>query len=90
MFVNSISIRREGYYGGGYGSRADQTKPFNATIEVQGQHGKVELTLSPDMSQRIVAIISEEVAAAGRATAEAMTASCLTALPAPVEAEANG
>lgn len=84
MFVNAISIRREGYYGYGSG-RADPTKPLLATIEVQGQSGKVELILSPEMSQRIVAIIAEEVAAAGRATAEAMTADVLSvaALPGP-------
>ena len=35
MFVNSISIRREGYFGSNYGKRADPTKPFNATIEVR-------------------------------------------------------
>ena len=82
MFVNAISIRRDGYYG----SSGDPSKPFRTTIEVQGQHGKVELTLSPAMSEKIVAIIAEEVAAAGRATAEAMTAQCLTALPSPIAA----
>jgi hypothetical protein len=37
------------------------------------------------MSDRIVALVAEEVAAAGRATAEAMTADVLTvaALPKP-------
>jgi hypothetical protein len=81
MFVNSISIRREGYYG--YGSKPDASKPFKATIEVQGQHGKVELSLSPDMSARIVEIIADEVAAAGRATAEALVANVLTATATP-------
>ena len=85
MFVNQIAIRREGYYGG-Y-SKADPTKPFHATIEVEGDYGKVELKLSADMSARIVEIIAEEVAAAGRATAEAMTATVLNvaALAAPAE-----
>lgn len=82
MFVTSINIRREGYYGSYGGGTAKPDKPFNATIEVHGQHGKVELNLSPDMSARIVAIIADEVAAAGRATAEAMTASVLDAVPA--------
>jgi hypothetical protein len=83
MLVRSISIRREGdLYG--YGN-VDPSKPFRATIEVQGQHGKVELNLSPAMSERIVAIIADEVAAAGRATAEAMTAAVMNvvALPSP-------
>lgn len=82
MFVRSIHIKRAGAYGY-QGERVDLSKPFAATIEVEGQHGKVELTLSPDMSRRVVEIIAEEVAAAGRATAEAMTADVLTALPAP-------
>ncbi len=81
MFVTSINVRREGYYGAGYG-KADPNKPFAATIELHGQHGKVELQLSPEMSQRIVAIIADEVAAAGRATAEALTANFLEATPA--------
>ncbi len=81
MFVNSISIRREGYYGS-FG-KPDPTKPFTATIEVEGQQGKVELNLSAAMSEKIVAIIADEVAAAGRAAAEAMVASCLTAQATP-------
>jgi hypothetical protein len=80
MFVARISISREGYYSS---STPDPTKPFQATVEVHGQHGKVQLNLSPDLSARVVAIIADEIAAAGRAAAEALTAACLTALPAP-------
>lgn len=85
MFVTQIAVRRDGYYGSYGGGKADPSKPFHATIEVLGQSGKIELNLSPEMSQRIVAIIAEEVAAAGRATAEAMTAEVLNvaALAAP-------
>ena len=85
MIVRSISIRREGDYGG-Y-QAPDGSKPFKATIEVSGLFGKVELFLSADMSQRIVAIIADEVAASGRATAEAMTADVLNvaALEAPTK-----
>jgi hypothetical protein len=78
MFVNSISIRRDGYFG--YG-KPDPSKPLKATIEVEGQHGKVELNLSPEMSKRVIDIIADEIAAAGRATAEALTAQCLNAQP---------
>ncbi len=81
MFVTSINVRREGYYGSNYG-KADPKKPFNATIELHGQHGKVELNLSQDMSQRIVAILADEIAAAGKATAEALTSNFLEAAPA--------
>jgi hypothetical protein len=85
MFISQISVRRDGYFGGGYGGAPDASKPFRATIEVHGSHNKTELNLSPELSERIVAIIADEVAAAGRATAEAMVAEALTitALPAP-------
>jgi hypothetical protein len=79
MFVTSITVSREGYYG--LGTKADPAKPFNARVEVHGRHGKVELQLSAEMSARIVEIIADEIAAAGRATAEAMTATCLEANP---------
>ena len=75
MFVNRIDITRDGYYG--YG-KADPTKPLKCSIEVQGEHGKIELKLSPDMSNKIVALIADEIVVAGKATAEALTASCLT------------
>ncbi len=83
MFVTQIAVRRDGYYG--YGSSPDPSKPFRTTIEVLGQYGKIELNLSPEMSERTEATTAEEVAAAGRATAEAMTAEVLNvaALPSP-------
>lgn len=81
MFVTQINIRRDGYYG--YGATADAKKPLLATIEVHGQRGKIELALDPAMSKRIVDIIADEVAAAGRATAEAMTAEILSAKALP-------
>lgn len=82
MIVRTIAIAREGDFG--YGA-ANLTKPFLAKIQVEGQHGKTELYLSPEMSRRIIEIVAEEVAAAGRATAEAMTAEALSfaVLPAP-------
>jgi orotate phosphoribosyltransferase len=84
MFVSRIAIVRDGYSGYGY-NKPDPSKPFRATIEVHGNHGKVELNLSPELSERVVALIAEDVAAAGRATAEAMTAAVLNvaALAAP-------
>lgn len=89
MFVRTINVRRAGDYGASY-CKMDPTKPFEASIVVEGQHGKVELTLSPDLSRRIVELIAEEVAAAGRATAEAMVAEVLNvqALSAPIEEHA--
>lgn len=75
MFVRAINIARENDYG--YGA-VDPTKPFRAKIKVAGVHGEMDLVLSPDMSKRVVDLIAEEVAAAGRATAEAMTADVLS------------
>lgn len=82
MFVRSINIFRENDFG--Y-STPDPSKPFRAKIKVTGAAGEIDLLLSPEMSQRIVGIIADEVAAAGRATAEAMTAEVLSvaALPKP-------
>ena len=82
MHVNRLTLTRDGYYGSGY-NKADPSKPFRAIIEVEGSHGKVELNLSPELSQRMVALVADEVAAAGRATADALVANCLNALPAP-------
>lgn len=84
MFIGAIEIRREGYSGYGYGT-PDPSKQFIAKIEVYGTRNKTELTLSPELSRRVVEIIAEEVANAGRATAEAMTAEAMNvvALPAP-------
>ena len=82
MFVRSINVSRDGDYGSIY-DKVDASKPFIASIAVEGSHGEVKLRLSPELSQRIVGIIAEEVAAAGRATAEAMTADVLNVISLP-------
>jgi hypothetical protein len=84
MFIGRIEIQRDGYVGYGYGS-PDASKPFIAKIEVFGSRTKSELILSPELSRRVVEIVADEIAAAGRATAEAMVAEALNvvALPAP-------
>ena len=84
MFIGRVEISRQGYIGMGYGT-PDASKPFLAKIEVFGSSTKTELMLSPEMSRRIVEIVADEIAASGRATAEALTAEALnvTALPAP-------
>ncbi len=84
MFIGAIEIRREGYHGNGYG-KADPTKPFIIKIETYGSRNKTEMVLSPELSDRILAIVADEVVAAGREAAEAMTVEALNmvALPAP-------
>lgn len=76
MFITAINISREGYYGFG---KQDPTKPLRASVAVEGQHGKVELNLSPEASDRMVALIAEEIVAATKATASLMTSNVLTA-----------
>ena len=87
MFITRISIHKEGHGAYSYGKK-DPAAPYRATIEVEGRSGKVELNLTEELSKRVVAVIADEVAAAGRATAEAMVAEAMTitALPAPVGA----
>lgn len=83
MFVGKISLNREGYYGIQYGSKPDPTKPFRCTVEVHGAHGTLELNLPPDVSERLVAVIADEIVAATRATAEAMVVNVLEAQAVP-------
>ncbi len=86
MFIGRVEISRTGYFGSGYG-KPDASKPFLAKIEVFGSQTwlKTELMLSEDLSRRVVEIIADEIAAAGRATAEALVAEAMTvnALPTP-------
>ncbi len=87
MFIGRIEISRVGYIGSGYGT-PDASKPFLAKIEVFGTHSKTELLLSEELSRRVVEIVADEIAASGRATAEALVAEALnvSALPAPKSA----
>lgn len=77
LILNKLTVCRKGYYGSGYRNTTTPDTPFEATIEIGGAHGKVELDLGPELSAKIVAIVADEVAAAGRATAEIMTADAL-------------
>jgi hypothetical protein len=83
VFLTRLTVAREGY--SSYYGTPDPSKPFRATVEVSGTSGKVELNLSEALSAKIVAVVAEEVAAAGRATAEMMTADALTIAALPAE-----
>jgi len=72
MILKSLSVRRDS--ASWYTDTVDHAAPFMATIEVSGRSGKVELRLDAELSRRIVEIVADEVAKAGRATAEMMTA----------------
>jgi hypothetical protein len=74
--LRAINIIREGSY---YGSHqpVDPSRPFRTTVEVQGATGKVELNLAPELSRKIVELIADEIAAAGRMTADIMVADAL-------------
>lgn len=79
MYLNRLTILREGYYGSNYGhSKGDPSKPLRATIEIQSVNGKTELDLGEEASARILAVISDELVRAARATAEAMTAEIIS------------
>lgn len=78
MFLSAISIVREGYYMGSYG-KADPSKPLRATVQVEGPMGKTEINLPPETSDRIVALIADELAEQARKVAEAMTAQFIEA-----------
>lgn len=75
MIIKSISIRRAGYYS--YG-KAKADDPFVAQIEVESPHGEVKLNIEADRTQRIVALIADLIAEAGKQTAAAMTAEVIT------------
>lgn len=78
MHLKQLTIRRDGYYG--YG-KVDPTRPLACTIELEGDRGSVTLNLDPDMSKRVLDLVASEVAAAGRATAERMTAEVISGTP---------
>lgn len=78
MIVRKILIERDGDYGQ---SKIDETKPLRASITVQGDAGKVELRLDSDLSRRVLELISSEIAAAGKATAEALVAEVSSLAP---------
>lgn len=82
MHIRSITITRDGDYG--YGA-VDASKPFTAKIKVVGRSSEMEIALDNAMSQRVLDLIAEEVAKAGREVANAMTAEVFqaVALPAP-------
>lgn len=88
MLVRSISIRRVGDYGSYHA--IDASKPFQCSIATEDNNAKVELIVSPELSAKIVALIAEEVATAGKKTAEAMVADMMAVtIPAVSKAKAK-
>lgn len=75
MILKSISVRRTTKYGF---ETPTGSEPFAATVEMISPNGEVKLNLDPEMSRRIVEVVADEVAKAGRATADAMVADVLT------------
>lgn len=84
MRVRSLSMRREGDYGSAYG-KVDYSKPFQTTIEMEGNGNELKLQIGPEVSEKIMALIADEVVKAGKIAAEALTFSAfvIDALPAP-------
>jgi len=72
MFLARLNVTRKGYFGSGYSSPKPDA-PLECTVEIIGQSGKTELNLPQETSDKIVALIAEELAASARADADAMT-----------------
>lgn len=78
MHIRSIKITRLGHYGF-TGEKLDVTKPFQCTVETESTDGKMELILSSALSQRVLEIVAEELAACAKETAENMVAAVFSA-----------
>lgn len=89
MHIRSVKITRKDHFGYA-GEKLNPSKPFVCAVETESENGKMELMLSPHLSERILEIIAEELAASARETAEAMVASVFTSsatlIEAPMEA----
>lgn len=81
MHLEAISIVREGFYVGSY-QKSDPSKPLRCTVQVAGPMGKTELNLPTEASERIIALISAELAEQTRRVAEVMTTSFIEHQPA--------
>jgi hypothetical protein len=82
MFLARLLVTREGYHGNGtyYGlGKKIEDQPLVATVEIIGAHGKTEIRLSEEASDKVIAIMAEELAAQARAVADAMTADFIIA-----------
>lgn len=73
MHVSSVKLIREGAYGYDH-EKIDPTKPFVCTVEIVGQTGKHTLRIGPEVSQAVMGLIAEELAAEGRRVADMMQA----------------
>ncbi len=84
MHVRSLHMTRQGDYGSDY-QRFDPTKPFNTVVKLEGDGNKVELQIPAEVSEKILALVADQLVEAGRRAAEAMVAKAFTveALPAP-------
>lgn len=67
MILKSISMYRYG-----------DNEHFSGSLTFDSETGKIELKLTPVLSDKVVAACAEELVAQARAAAEAMTASVFT------------
>lgn len=80
MFLKGITIQRVGKYGA---YQAAPTDPLEATVEIFGEHGETKLKLGAEAAKRLLGVISDEMVASAKATAEAMTTSFVEAAITP-------
>jgi hypothetical protein len=50
----------------------------NGTIDIKGEHGKIELNLTEDQIRSLINIVSESLVAAAKEVAEKLTEECIT------------
>ena len=50
---------------------------YHGSITVSGEHGKVELNLSPEQANRIVRVVAQELVTSAKEVAMNLTAECI-------------
>lgn len=50
---------------------------YNGTIEVAGEHGKIELKLTPEQIDKLVRVVADELVESAKEVATALTAECI-------------
>lgn len=63
------------------GYNSDDT--YRGSVSFTSSHGKVELVLDQEMSEKVVAVVAEQIVESAKTVAEAMNASFVAELEAP-------
>ncbi len=63
---------------------------YTASANFKGEHGEVKLDLDNELSQRVLAVLADEIIKASKATAEAMTSKLIEQLKTPAIEDNSG